>query len=60
MREAGDALAPAGALVLEVDSRRASLVGSMVRDDVRFDQVRVLHDLAGRARFVVARRKEDE
>ncbi len=60
MREAAEILAPAGALVLEVDARRASIVQSMARDDPRFDEVSVLPDLAGRARFVVARRKEDE
>jgi release factor glutamine methyltransferase len=60
MREAAERLAPNGAIVLEVDSRRASIVGEMARRQVRFTDVRVLPDLTGRERFVVARRKEEQ
>ena len=59
LREAAERLAPGGVLALEVDSRRAATVGEMARSNPRFGDVRVLRDLAGRDRFVVARRKED-
>jgi release factor glutamine methyltransferase len=59
VREAAERLAPDGALALEVDSRRAEAVAAMARRDARFRGVRVLRDLAGRDRFVVARRKEE-
>ena len=59
LREAGDRLVPRGVLALEVDSRRAAVVGAMARKQGELTDVRVLRDLAGYERFVVARRKED-
>ena len=59
VRQAAGRLAPRGALLLEVDARRAGAVARRAGADARFIDVRVLHDLAGRERFVVARRKED-
>jgi release factor glutamine methyltransferase len=59
LREAADRLVPGGVLALEADSRRASAVGAMARKQKQLTDVRVLRDLAGYERFVVARRKED-
>jgi release factor glutamine methyltransferase len=59
LRQTAERLMPGGAVALEVDSRRAGAVGHLARRDPRFAEVRVLRDLAGRERFVVARRKED-
>ena len=59
VRQASERLAPAGALVLEVDSRRAGVAADLAARNPRFTGVRVLQDLAGRDRFVVARRTED-
>jgi release factor glutamine methyltransferase len=59
VRQAAERLAPGGALVLEVDSRRGDAVARHAAADPRLADVRLLHDLAGRERFVVARRKED-
>jgi release factor glutamine methyltransferase len=59
LREAAERLIPGGALAVEVDSRRAKAVGDLAASDGRFTDVKVLRDLAGRERFVVARRKED-
>jgi release factor glutamine methyltransferase len=59
LREAGDRVAPGGALLLEVDSRRAAVVGNLARTDARFADVTIMRDLAGRERFIVARRKEE-
>lgn len=56
VRGAARLLAPGGALVLEVDARRAALVAELVSSDARFREVSVLLDLAGRERFVTARR----
>ncbi len=47
-----------GVLALEVDARRASLVAEMVSADAAFADVSVRLDLAGRERFVLARRRE--
>ena len=58
LREAADRLLPGGVLALEVDSRRACAVGAMARKLGQLTDVRVLRDLAGHERFVVAR-KED-
>ncbi|MFN2564832.1 MAG: peptide chain release factor N(5)-glutamine methyltransferase [Gemmatimonadaceae bacterium] len=57
--QAAECLAPGGVLALEVDSRRAGAVANLTAADLRFIDVSVKHDLAGRERFVVARRKED-
>jgi release factor glutamine methyltransferase len=59
LRQAAARLAPGGVLALEVDSRRAGAVSRLAETDARFTDVRVLPDLAGRERFVVARRKEE-
>jgi release factor glutamine methyltransferase len=59
VRQAAERLAPGGVLALEVDSRRAQAVALLAGRDARFHDARVLRDLAGRERFVVARRKEE-
>jgi len=59
VREAAQRLAAGGALVLEVDSRRGDAVARFSAADRRLTDVRLLHDLAGRERFVTARRRED-
>jgi release factor glutamine methyltransferase len=59
VREAAERLIPGGALALEVDSRRAGAVGDLAARDEWLTDVKVLRDLTGRDRFVVARRKED-
>jgi len=55
---AAPVLAPAGILALEVDTRRAEDAAALVTAAGAFEQVVVHNDLTGRARFVVARRKE--
>jgi release factor glutamine methyltransferase len=59
LRMAAERLACGGVLALEVDSRRAAAVGAIARRQGRLTDVRVLRDLAGYERFVVARCKED-
>ena len=59
VREAARALEPGGLLALEVDARRASLAADLVGRDPRFHRIRVELDLAGRERFVLARRRHD-
>jgi release factor glutamine methyltransferase len=59
VRQAAERLIPGGALALEVDSRRAAAVGDLAANDERLTDVKVLCDLTGRERFVVARRKEE-
>jgi release factor glutamine methyltransferase len=59
VRQAAERLLPGGALALEADSRRAGAVADLAKADPRFTDVKVIKDLAGRERFVVARRKED-
>jgi release factor glutamine methyltransferase len=56
VREAADVLEPGGALVLEVDARRAGRVADLLGRDTRYRAVSVHVDLSGRERFVVARR----
>lgn len=58
VRDAADVLEPAGVLALEVDVRRAALVAERVAADGRYREVAVRLDLAGRERFVVARRAD--
>jgi release factor glutamine methyltransferase len=58
VREASTALGAGGLLALEVDARRASIAAELVATQGAFEQVRVLLDLTGRERFVVARRRE--
>jgi release factor glutamine methyltransferase len=60
IRQAGAQLEDGGLLALEVDARRASLVAEMVSADGRYADVTVRLDLAGRERFVVARRRGRE
>lgn len=56
VRDAASVLEPGGLLALEVDSRRAALAAECAASDGRYCQVRVRLDLAGRERFVLARR----
>ena len=58
VREAAAALESDGLLALEVDARRAALVAECVATDGRYTDVRVRLDLAGRERFVLARRRQ--
>jgi release factor glutamine methyltransferase len=60
VRAAAPALAPGSLLALEVDARRASLVAERVASHGGYEDVRVLLDLTGRERFVVARRREEQ
>jgi release factor glutamine methyltransferase len=59
VREAAVALAPAGVLALEVDTRRAGVAAELVASGGAYEEVQVLLDLTGRERFVVARRREE-
>jgi release factor glutamine methyltransferase len=56
VRDAAPILVPGGLLALEVDHRRASLVAELAATDGRYDHISVQLDLAGRERFVLARR----
>ncbi|MEO8562367.1 MAG: peptide chain release factor N(5)-glutamine methyltransferase [bacterium] len=58
VRDASAALGAGGLLALEVDARRASIAAELVATHGAYEQVRVLQDLTGRERFVVARRRE--
>ncbi|HEV7990786.1 MAG TPA: peptide chain release factor N(5)-glutamine methyltransferase [Gemmatimonadaceae bacterium] len=58
VRESAAALGAGGLLALEVDARRASIAAELVATHGEYEQVRVLLDLTGRERFVVARRRE--
>jgi len=60
VRQAASRLAPRGLLAMEVDVRRASLVAELVSRDQRYEQVEVQLDLAGRERFVLATRRNEE
>lgn len=60
VRGAASALATGGVLAMEVDARRASTAAELVASHGRYDEVRVLLDLTGRERFVVARRREEQ
>jgi release factor glutamine methyltransferase len=57
VREAAEVLEPDGVLALEVDARRAALAAERVASDVRYREVAVHLDLAGRERFVTALRR---
>lgn len=59
LREAADALAPAGVLALEGDMRRMGAVAELAVALGAYIDVQVLPDLTGRERFVVARRREN-
>jgi release factor glutamine methyltransferase len=56
IRGAADLLLQGGILALEVDARRASLAAESLAVDPRYCEIAVRLDLAGRERFVVARR----
>jgi release factor glutamine methyltransferase len=60
VRAAAAGLAAGGLLALEVDARRASLVAELAASHGMYEGVRVLLDLTGRERFVVARRREEQ
>ena len=60
VRQAAALLEPGGLLALEVDARRVSLITELVSSEVRYEGVTVLLDLAGRERFVLATRREQE
>ena len=53
----GRLLRSGGLLAFETDSRRAGRVAALVQGDGAFDDVRVLLDLTGRERFVLATRR---
>ena len=57
--EAASQLAPGALLALEVDSRRAGLAAEIATLNGSYVDVRILLDLTGRERFVVARRREE-
>ncbi|MDQ2664459.1 MAG: peptide chain release factor N(5)-glutamine methyltransferase [Gemmatimonadota bacterium] len=59
IRDAASRLAPLGMLALEADSRRAMRVAGLAASHGAYVDVRVLLDLTGRERFVVARRREE-
>ncbi|MBK5187313.1 MAG: peptide chain release factor N(5)-glutamine methyltransferase [Gemmatimonadaceae bacterium] len=59
IRGAPDVLEPGGLLVMELDSRRASLAAELALADGRYRDVAVRLDLAGRERFLIARRKDE-
>jgi len=56
VRQAAAVLEPDGLFAIAVDARRASLAAELVASERRFHAVRVELDLAGRERFVLARR----
>lgn len=58
VRDAPSVLGPGGALVLEVDARRARSAHDCAATDARWRDVELRLDLTGRERFLVARRKE--
>ena len=60
LAEASVVLAPGGLLALEVDSRRAVTAARLAASHGAYHEVRVLEDLTGRERFVVARRREEQ
>jgi len=60
VREAAGMLAPHGVLALEVDARRAATVAALAVAHGAYADVRVVQDLTGRERFVVARRREEQ
>lgn len=58
--EAARVLAAGGVLALEVDARRASIAARVAAAHGAYEGVRVMLDLTGRERFVVARRREEQ
>ena len=59
IRGAPDVLEPGGLLVMELDARRASLAAELALASGRYRDVSVRLDLAGRERFLIARRKDE-
>ena len=59
IRGAPDVLESGGLLVMELDSRRASLAAELALACGRYRDVAVRFDLAGRERFLIARRKDE-
>ncbi|MEP6999542.1 MAG: hypothetical protein ABI969_03630, partial [bacterium] len=59
VHDAAGSLAPSGILALEVDVRRAATVAELAASHGAYVDVRILLDLTGRERFVVARRREE-
>lgn len=59
VRGAPDVLIAGGLLVMELDSRRASLAAELALASGRYRDVSVRLDLAGRERFLIARRKDE-
>ena len=59
VRGAPDVLVAGGLLVMELDSRRASLAAELALASGRYRDVSVRLDLAGRERFLIARRKDE-
>ena len=57
--DAAERLAPNGVLALEVDARRAAAVAALAVAHGAYADVRVVDDLTGRERFVVARRRKE-
>jgi release factor glutamine methyltransferase len=53
----GELLRAGGLLAFETDSRRAGRVAELVGADGAYEDVRVMHDLTGRERFVLATRR---
>jgi release factor glutamine methyltransferase len=60
VRDASGVLASGGLLAIEVDARRAGVAAELAASAGAYDDVRVLLDLTGRERFVVARRREEQ
>jgi len=60
VRDASVALAGGGLLALEVDARRAGVAAELAASSGAYHDVRVVLDLTGRERFVVARRREEQ
>ncbi|CAN5915216.1 peptide chain release factor N(5)-glutamine methyltransferase [soil metagenome] len=60
VRDAAALLAPHGVLALEVDARQAATIAALAVSHGVYADVRVMQDLTGRERFVVARRREEQ
>jgi release factor glutamine methyltransferase len=60
VRDAAALLAPHGVLALEVDARQAATIAALAVSHGAYANVRVMQDLTGRERFVVARRREEQ
>ena len=56
VRDAAGVLEAGGLLAMEVDSRRASLAAECVAVNGRYEDIRVIRDLAGRERIVTGRK----